>query len=288
MGEKLATLARAQGGVLRSGQALAGGISADDLRGRVARGIVLRLRKGLYVDAALVEGADDRVRHGIDVAAAILSYESDLLAPGGAGQRLLAGHRSAALLWKLPAPGLTPVPPPAPSLRPSDRVVLLGPGTVELINADRGRRATRHGVRVRPAAVPPEHVAQVDGLPVTSRARTAVDVARLGTFRQGVFAADRALRDGAMYDELKAAADFCRSWPGGANAVRVAAFADGRAQSVAESLARVVLAENGITSGLDLQVPLRDGAGGVVYRLDIVIDGRVDLEIDGKIKYDEP
>lgn len=293
MNSKLASLARAQGGVILSHQALANGMGADDLRALVLRAEWLVLRKGVFVEAAVVEAADARTRHRIDVTAAILSYEPGRGRPAGldvpASGRpppLLAGHLSAALLWRLPAQELAAVPAASPSARRRDPVTLLGSGAVDLVSTRRGRRASRHGVRMRPATVPEDHVVWLEAIPVTSRARTVVDLARLGTYRQGVLAADSALHDGTPEATLRAVADFCRHWPGGAQAVRVVEFADARAQSPAESLARLVLAEYDITD-IDLQVPLRTRAGKL-FLLDIVIGGVVVLEIDGKVKYLDP
>lgn len=311
MDGELAALAAAQGGTFTLDQALAAGLSPDEVRGRVRRGEWAALRRGIYADAGSAR-ADETARHAVDVAAALLSYEGSgfavpapdrLLFPSGlhspCARRneeagipglpvVVAGHRSAALLWDLPAP--KPEKPPAHGDEAGavdEHPRLLGDGVVDLVNRDRCRRTSRYGVRLRPATLPPEHLAHLGVLPVTSRARTAVDLARHLTWRQAVAVGDAALHAGCTKVDLQDAAAFCARWPGGGRAVRMAAFADGRAESVAESLARVVLAELGFPAP-ELQVVLVL-ACGLEVRLDILFrEYRTALEVDGQIKYSDP
>jgi hypothetical protein len=95
--------------------------------------------------------------------------------------------------------------------------------------------------------LPEQHVWSLDGLPVASVARTVVDLAREATFLEAVTAADAALYRGlARKAELREVAVFCAGWTGMRKAQRALAFADPKAESPCESLARVVLHGGGI------------------------------------------
>lgn len=90
-------------------------------------------------------------------------------------------------------------------------------------------------------------VTEVDGIPVTTPARTIVDVARSSPFTGAVCAADEALRrelcsPAELADELDAAAGRV----GIARARAVVAFADAGAQSVLESVSRIVISRAGL------------------------------------------
>ncbi len=286
---KLAALAAAQGGVITFDQALACGLSLEEVRRRIRRGEWIVLRRGIYAVAATAQ-ASERARHAVDVAGALLSYEGTDFAAAPTDPLVVpvaAGHRSAALLWNLPAPKPERPPGEVPATGTEEGPRLISGRTIDLVSSGRGRRTSRYGVRLRPACLPAGHLARIGVLPVTSRARTAVDLARQLTWRQAVAVGDAALHAGCTEADLHQAAAFCARWPGGGQAVRMAAFADGRAESPVESLARVVLAELGFPAP-DLQVVLFV-AGGLEVRLDLLFrQYRTALEIDGKVKYTDP
>jgi hypothetical protein len=144
----------------------------------------------------------------------------------------------------------------------------------------------RAGVRVHTATVPAEHVTTVVGLQVTTSARTVVDLARTLEFRAGVVAADSALhRKLVTKPELEAVLATCSHWRGARRAAEVIKFADARAESPLESIARVAFCDCGLPAP-ELQVWL----GGTTEPI-----GRVDFywpkywtiaETDGALKYD--
>jgi len=100
----------------------------------------------------------------------------------------------------------------------------------------------------------------------TGKLRTVLDCARTLPFAAGLTVADSALRLGAVDRSqlMVAAADL--SGPGSLRARRVAAAADGRAESPLETVLRSILIEAGIT-GFEPQVVVRDG--GFSARLDL-------------------
>src|SRR5262249_61592354 len=118
-----------------------------------------------------------------------------------------------------------------PGRPPGETVALTGPpGTTS-------RRTCRAGIRIHIAALPAGHVIARRGLPVTSVARTVVDLARASSFQAGVVAADSALRSRqASKADLELCVAACAPSPGIPNARRVALFADRRAEAGPQSI----------------------------------------------------
>ena len=89
--------------------------------------------------------------------------------------------------------------------------------------------------------MPAQHVTSHLGMPLTTAARTVVDLARTMPFRAGIVAADSALHQRlATRDELLSVLAVCTRWRGTLIAAEVIAFADTRSESPLESIARVV------------------------------------------------
>ena len=122
-------------------QALAVGYGARAIRDRLASGIWLGRRRGVYVTRAHWEAADATGRHAIDVAAAILSFHRHDAA---------GSHHSAARIY-----GIETVRPPL------DVVGLTRPPGAP------GRGESR-GVRVERAGLPLGHVRLERGVPLTT------------------------------------------------------------------------------------------------------------------------
>jgi hypothetical protein len=124
-------------------------------------------------------------------------------------------------------------------------------------------------------------------VPVTTPARTVVDLARSLEFRAGVVAADSALNHKLVSTaDLNAVLAACPRWRGISRAADVVAFADGLAESVLESLARVVFRDCGLPPP-ELQVWI--GEAAVVGRVDFLWRRfRTVAEVDGRMKYSDP
>ncbi|NHC15608.1 hypothetical protein G9H71_17645 [Motilibacter sp. E257] len=121
----------------------------------------------------------------------------------------------------------------------------------------------------------------------TSLTRTVLDVARVLPLEHAVVVADAPLAArGTSVQALASAADAMRRWPGIASARRVLQLADGRAESAGESLARVLLIALGY-GHVEPQAHLR-GSSGQRYRVDLLVDGLVVVEFDGRVKYADP
>ncbi|NHC46537.1 hypothetical protein [Motilibacter aurantiacus] len=165
-----------------------------------------------------------------------------------------------------------------PLLRPPERVE---------ISAPTGAHRDRPGLGLVRSPLPGHHVeVGRDGLRRTTAARTVLDLARSGAFDDAVAAADVALRHGLVTrDVLQSELVAMARWPGVRAARHVVEFADGRAESPGESLARVRLVSLGYE--VDLQVQIA-GLSGTVHRVDFLIDGLVVGEFDGQVKYADP
>jgi len=152
---------------------------------------------------------------------------------------------------------------------------------------ERGGPWRDRDVAVLVCGLPPAHVERVDGIPCTSRSRTAVDLARWVSFRSAVVVMDSALRLGSAREDLEAVIADCARWPGIRKARRAAVFADGLAQTPIESISRVAFAELGLPAPT-LQVPL-SSAGDLVGIVDFYWEEfGVVGEADGLLKYDDP
>jgi alkylhydroperoxidase family enzyme len=168
------------------------------------------LRRGVYARSAQVPPSGP-VRVALDVVAASLATGSDVV----------GSHETAAQVHGLPL------------FQPYD-----GP---PILTRDRTAGHQRsHDTAPAPlvAQVPARHRARVHGAPVTSLARTAVDIARKGPALSAVVVLDGALRAGVSRQELEAVLADCRGWPGTVLAQPFVAFADGRAESALESVGR--------------------------------------------------
>ncbi len=151
-----------------------------------------------------------------------------------------------------------------------------------------GSRSGRRGLRVHVAGIPECDIEQRYGVPVTRVARTVVDLCRTGTFREGVVVADSALHAGKVtLAELEAVIAARPRWPGLRRARSVVAFSDGRSESVLESLARVIMHENGLPPP-ELQVWIQDGYGAPIGRVDFFWPQYNTIgEADGAMKYED-
>lgn len=116
----------------------------------------------------------------------------------------------------------------------------------------------------------------------TSPARTVVDLARLHGFVRGLVAADSYLARGYERAALEAVAGRLKGTRGIGQARQVIAAAIGISESPYESLARGLLIHSGVAQRHRVEPQARIGA----FRVDLLIDGWLVLEVDGAAKYD--
>ena len=247
-------------GIVTTAELLATGTTANQIRGMVSSGTLIPVFRGVYMRAEQASKFSDLPggKHLLEAAAAVAVI----------GNSAVVSHQSAAQLY-----GIDLLHKPGPQ--------------VTLTSRERDWK-NRPGIHVYAVDLPDSHRTVASGLPMTTAARTVVDLARTLDFKAGVVAADSALRRKiTSKPELESALAAQSNWRGVRQAAEVVAFADKRAESPLESISRVVFRDVGLPPP-DLQVWL----GGKVEPV-----GRVDFywkkyrtvaEVDGALKYDDP
>ncbi len=235
------------------------GVNQAQLRSLIRSGQLVQVRRGVYATSnAVATTVGNPARAHALRASAIRTV---------VGHDAVASHQSAALIH-----GLS----------------LLGQSSADLVRMTRPPRTRSRsresaGVVFHTAQLPAGHVTVACGAAVTTVARTVVDLARTLPFMDAVVTADSALRAGTTRAELAGVLAACRGWPGIDQARRVVDFADGLAESVLESCARVVFDAAGLEAP-QLQVPIRGPEFS--YRVDFLWPGqRTIVEVDGLTKY---
>jgi hypothetical protein len=251
-------------GILTAAELLGAGVTQSGLRALVRRGTLTSVGHGMYARTALV----NQVKAAKSGSTALLLAA----AVAGAGPDAIASHQAAAALHGLQ---------------------LLHQAQLDAIDVARppeakGSRTGRPGLRLHVAAIPAEHRTVVSGIPVTTVARTVVDVARTTPLRDGVVTADSALHGKwTTKGELYAIIEACPRWPGIGRARQVVDFSDGLAESAFESIARVAFHDAGLPPPqLQAQV---GGDGQVIARVDFYWPAHSTIaEADGAAKYQDP
>lgn len=228
-----------------------GGLTHSDIAKLVDHGRLIRLRKGVY---AHVDGSGSRVGGGADHERPAHEVreraflERTLAAARSIEPGTVISHGSALALHGLPLHGIP-----------------LGLPTVTRHRAGGGSRRSSALIC---ANLPLEGVVtDVDGIPVTSPARTIIDVARTVGLESGVCAADAALRRTlCSRSQLRDEAEAAKGRTGVARARRLPELTSGLAESVLESLIRLILVLGGLPEP-ELQVRL-GVRGGERFRVD--------------------
>lgn len=159
------------------------------------------------------------------------------------------------------------------------------PTQPELVRPPRRPGDTSSDPSVRVARLEEDDVTTCRGVPVTSPARTVVDIARTRPFREGVIVADAVLHAGVPRASLEQQLLRCRRWPGAARAASVIAFADERCESPLESLDRVAFSMFGLPAPRT-QVDICGPDGAWLARVDFLfLAQRTVVESDGMAKY---
>ena len=253
----LRRLAERQGGVVTREQARQCGCPEPQIRRLIRAGDWKPLRRGVLAAAAVVQ--EPGRRRVAEAAAAWLAL----------GRRPVLSHTSAALLHHLVLPD-----DPAVELTADPRVL-------------RWRRGD--GFLLHAATLVPRHTTERDGLPVTSVARTVVDLGRRLPFQQAVVLADDALhRRLVERDELERILRDCAVWPRIRHAARAVAASDELAESPLETVSRLLFARHGLPPP-DCQTLIRDPRDGWHARVDFCWPRhRTVVEADGRLKYSTP
>jgi hypothetical protein len=233
---------------------LAEGWSSAELDRMARSGEVQRIRRGAY-DWAPARSPDRRDLHRRLIAATVRQTSVDAV----------ISHMSAAVLHQLP-------------------IWNNQLGKVHLTRDQSGGGKVRRYVHLHVAPLADIDVCEMDGLRVTTLARTVLDLLRTLNMERSVPIGDAALRLGLTLEELAEVAGRCIGWPGTPQARRAMSFLDARSESAGESYSRVILDRTGIPTPIPQYEVWRHGA--LVGRADFCWEEFRTLgEFDGKQKY---
>jgi hypothetical protein len=243
--------------VLSRATALHVGLDDHRLHRSVAQGDAVRIRPGDYLFGDPGEHREDRYL-------ALVRAGAARLIPGSGA---VVSHSSAAVLHGLPVWGMA-----------IDRIHVTRPGSP-------GASSTG-SLRPHRCQLTDAEVTTVDGVHITTVARTVLDIARTAPLTQAIALADAALHlKLTTVDELRGVLDIARRRRAAGRATTVVGFADGRSESVGESRSRVLLARLGVPEP-DLQFRVFDDDGVFLGRTDFYIeDMHTMAEYDGLTKY---
>ena len=249
---------------LLSAQADLDGTSRRDLARRCAAGELVRLRRGIYIPADQWQGLTPWERERVRLAA---------VAGDQAAGRILM-QQSAAAMWRLPTIG------------PQTKVMLLASGAAHGRSRGDLRWAERRLL---------EPITAVDGISVTSRTQTVLDMAAYLPFEQAVPAMDHVLRIDHVQKlpalEKGGLRRLARQLTIGtrqARAHRVIDFADARSESPGESYSRALMYRHGLPIP-ELQREFHGPDGRLLGRTDFYWEEeKLVGEFDGAVKYGSP
>lgn len=154
--------------------------------------------------------------------------------------------------------------------------------------SDGARGGTKRGRRrLHVRRLDAEDVVVVDGVTVTSIARTALDLALAGDFVAAVCALDAALRMGVTREELQAGIGRLGRRRGIANLLAAVEEASPLSESVGESRSRALMLKWPEIPRPELQREFFNEAGALEARVDFLWAERVVGEFDGKGKQED-
>ena len=242
-------------GVVTAEQALAAGLTREEIRRLVREKSWTRIRRGAYVGTDCWATADPNTRHRLLVRATLLL-----------GDRSAVVCDRSAVAWH----GLDTLAAPPAAVH------------VRMATGSGGRSS---GLLVRHLGDVAPHLRLRHGeVLVVTPALAAVEMACSVGFHEAVVVCDSALRSGATPQELVSALAVVAGRHGSPGARRAVGFADARSGSAGESLSRVVLHEVGLDPE-DLQTPIRDDKGLVGVTDFSWLAHQTVGEFDGRVKY---
>ena len=233
------------------------GVDDYRLRRMCGEGALRRLRPGAYVEPAELEGLFPENRHRLEIMATARALR----------RPAVISHASAAVMHELPMWNV--------DLR---RAHFTRAGT------EGGFSTTRTLMHVAPLA--DDEIVRINGLAVTSAARTVADLSRSVPFEQAVVGGDGALNMGLVTGpELDETIEAFRRRHGFKAAAKAIAFMDHRSESAGESRSRVAMHRIGLPKP-ELQRVVRQGYA-TLGRVDFYMeDHGVVGEFDGRGKYE--
>ena len=230
------------------------GLTSNDLRGLVRRGLLERIAQGAYIWPVELGTASDR--HLAGVRALVRARPA-----------VAASHISAAVVHGLP-------------------VMRTDLGRVHLTHRQPSRQTRRRDAFTLHRCPAADAFTEVSGLHVVVPPLAVLGTVLVVGIRSGIAAADAALRQGlTSREELEEWMQRLRHTPGLGAARHVVVQASATAESAGESLTRLVLIDLGYVVIPQFRV-VQDG-GRVVARVDFYLpELGVVVEFDGRVKYE--
>ncbi|MDN4174689.1 hypothetical protein QWY28_17135 [Nocardioides sp. SOB77] len=225
----------------------------------VRSGVLVRLRGGAFVDARTWSRLDEIGRYGLRCRAVL----------GQAKAPVVLSHVSGLPEWDAPTWGL-----------PLDDV------HVTRTDGIRGRRAV--GVQQHVGTVRPEDLTTVNGVPVMTPARLALESVTMGNSEAALAVLNDLTHRGLVTGpELRDQYVAMQTWPGIAAAEVLLRLLDPRIESVGESRTFWAIYQQRLPRPV-AQYEVKDSSGRVLARLDFAWpELRVWLEFDGRSKYEK-
>lgn len=240
------------------------GLTPKQLAARCSSGALVRIRHGVYVDGPSWRTLEEWEKYRLRVSAAAETF----VAP------TVFSRHSAASVWGIPTIGYR-----RPVYAVADK-------------NDGGR--SRAGVQRHFAAAAGLEIEERDGLLVTGRIRTVLDLAAFTPFAQAVVPVDHVLTaDPARglpalpKEALLAGIDGNYSAAAAHRIDAVVEFADARSRSAGESYGRALMWAAGFEAPT-LQKEIRDSSGRVGFSDYFWEAARIVGEFDGVVKYMKP
>jgi len=247
----------ARDGIIHSSDYLRDHRDTRDLTRAVARGDLVKLRRGAYVEAIEWENLDPQGQHLVRCRLALAGLQREYPLTGF----------SAAAVWGM--------------------WVREFPDYVTILDRWKGGGRSEPGVRRVSAAVGSAVIQRRDGMLVSSVARTVLEVARHGDFATALGSVDWALReknpDGVSRDDLFAELEKLPLSVGRRHLDRCIRTGSGKSDSYGESLARALMIELGYElpeQQVRYEAPRKTYFADFTWRKHAVI-----AEFDGKGKY---
>lgn len=233
--------------------ALADGYCDREIQRLCDTGLWQRVKRGQYVQTARDLSAEQR--HKVLTAAVVRTVSADAV----------VSHVSAAVLHGLPLWSVSLAKVHVTRSRKSGGRV--------------GRQVVRHS-----ATLAPSDVVVIDGIRVTSVARTLIDLGCSIPLASAVIVGDAALRSGLVTrGDLESQLVSMSQRPGSRAARRMIAALDGRSESPGESRSRLLLKDWAVP---ELQAEVSTPQGVTVARVDFLFAQQgVIGEFDGMVKY---
>jgi hypothetical protein len=253
--DPLRTICDSHGVFLRR-EALALGYDDGALARAVRANVITRVRHGTYVLTEQWNPLDEVGRHLVRAKGILRTAKTPVA----------LSHTTALAVWDVPLWDLG-----------------LDDVHITRLDGEAGRREA--GVSQHRGALPPTDVVDRAGVPVTSPARSALDLTMITDVEHALPVFDHLLHTGAVdKEDLRRRARERAGWPSTLATDLTIALADGRAESVAESRSRYMFWRGGLPKPQPQFDILRGGR--LVARVDFAWpELGVFCEFDGKEKY---